>query len=44
MINNFVPVALNEIPLGVASFALKSKLLLVYEIVEESKAVDREYS
>ena len=44
MINNFVPVELNEIPLGIVSLELKSKLLLVYDIVVVSKAVDREYS
>ena len=44
VINNFVPVELNESPLGVTSFELKSKLLLVYEIVVVSKAVEREYS
>ena len=44
VINNFEPVGLNEIPLGVTSLELKSKLLLVYDIVVVSKAVDREYS
>ena len=44
VINNFVPVELNERPLGVVSLELKSKLLLVYDIVVVSKAVEREYS